>query len=153
VATIFKWFDSRGSEQREMATVLEKVNRTKISHEILADILRINTAMQANGLDFVEARIFRIFEFLESRKRPGNVPMLAMAIDLRLTALAKLENDTALRTWLQLHSTMDPISISTEILKAAAVEPLIENTTGDAVFNAENFRRRLLANITPKGRA
>ena len=45
------------------------------------------------------------------------------------------------------------VSISLDVLRVAAEEPLIENASGEAVFEADSFRRRLLAVTEPDGSA
>jgi hypothetical protein len=78
---------------------------------------------------------------------------LATAIDFRLTALARLQRDAALRGWSMPGQEPGAISISGDALKVAADEPLIENAEKQAAFDAESFRRRLLAVTEPDGRA
>jgi hypothetical protein len=137
-----------------MAGFLGRVNRTKVSPELLVEVLQMHAAMAPEDRGVFEARAFRIFELLKSKGlRTSKIASVATAIDFRLTALARLEHDAALRGWSIPRQEPGVASISIEALKAAAEEPLIENAEGKAVFDAESFRRRILANVEPDGRA
>jgi hypothetical protein len=82
----------------------------------------------------------------------NKIAALATAIDFRLTALARLEQEAALRGW-SISQGGGVSSISADALKAAAEEPLIENAKGKATFDAERFRQRVLTHAEPDGRA
>jgi hypothetical protein len=102
----------------------------------------------------LEARLFRVFELLKSKGlRDQKIASLATAVDFRLTALARLDHDGDLRGWSVPQKQPGMSSISVEALKVAADEPLIENAEGKAGFDSERFRRRILANAEPDGRA
>jgi hypothetical protein len=99
-----------------------------------------------------EVRTVRVFELLKSKGlRARKIESLATAIDLRLTALARLEHAAALRGWTLPRPETGAVSISTVVLEAAAKEPLMEDTDGQAAFDMERFRRRLLRNAEPEG--
>ena len=137
-----------------MGGYLNSVNRTKVKPELLVEVLRIHAAMAPEDRGVFEARAFRVFELLKSKGLRGSrIASLATAIDFRLTALARLEHDAALRGWSVPRPEPGVSSISIEAIEAAAEEPLIENAEGKAAFNAERFRRRILANVEPGGRA
>jgi len=74
-----------------------------------------------------------------------------MAINFRLTALARLERDAALRGWSMPRRESGARSISGDAVRAAAEEQLIENAEKQAVFDVESFRRRVLSIAEPKG--
>ncbi|HVB17335.1 MAG TPA: hypothetical protein VNF04_12430 [Stellaceae bacterium] len=135
-----------------MAGYLDSVNRTKVKTELLVEVLRMHAAMAPEDRGVFEARAFRIFELLKSKgMRADRIASLATAIDFRLTALARLERDAALRGWSIPRQEPGASSISVDVLKAAAEEPLIENIEGKATFDADRFRRRILANVEPDG--
>jgi hypothetical protein len=137
-----------------MDRYLDRVNRTKVKPDLLVEVLQMHAAMAPEDRGVLEARAFRIFELLKSKGlRSSRIASLATAIDFRLTALARLEHDTALRGWSVPLQEPGVSSISTEAIRAAAEEPLVENAEGKATFDAERFRRRVLASVKPDGRA
>src|SRR2546430_1528447 len=122
-----------------MGRYLDSVNRTKVKPELLVEVLEMHGAMAPEDRGVFEARAFRIFELLKSKGlRRGRIASLATAIDFRLTALARLEHDAALRGWSVPRQEPGVSSISIEAIKAAAEEPLIENTEGKAAFDVEH---------------
>jgi len=133
---------------------LASVNRTKVKPELLIEVLRMHAAMAPEDRGVFEARIVRVFELLKRRGLRGpKITSVATAIDFRLTALARLEHDAALRGWSVPRQQPGVSSISIEAMTAAAEEPLIEDAEGKAAFDAGRFRRRVLANAQPEGRA
>jgi hypothetical protein len=137
-----------------MAGYLDSVNRTKVMPELLCEVLQMHAAMPPEDRRVFEARAFRVFELLKSKGlRANRIASLATAIDFRLTALARLQQDAGLRGWSMPGQEPGAVSISTDVLKAVAEEPLIENAEGQAAFDAESFKRRILANAEPDGRA
>jgi hypothetical protein len=76
-----------------------------------------------------------------------------MAIDFRLQALARLRKDSVLRGWSIPGAEPGLRYIHADVLKAAAQEPIIEDEAKQAAFDAESFRRRVLANAEARGRA
>ena len=75
--------------------ILDKVNRTKVSAELLVEVAQMLAAMTAEDGPVFEARAFRIFELLKGF-RFNRIAALATAIDFRLTALTHGEHDAAL---------------------------------------------------------
>jgi hypothetical protein len=133
---------------------LDTVNRTKVTPELLLEVVQTHTAMAPEDRPVFEARAIRIFELLKRKGVRGRrMTALAEAIDFRLSALARLQRDAVLRGWSV--PTEDPgaISIAFDALKIAADEPLIENAEKRAAFDPDSFRRRLLAITEPDGRA
>jgi hypothetical protein len=138
----------------KVAGVLDKVNRTTVSAELLVEVLQMHAAMSPEERSVFEARAFQIFELLKSKGlRRNRIAAVATAIEFRLTTLARLEREAALRGWSIPGREPGVSSISGDALKAAAEEPLIENAEGKAAFEAESFRRRVLVNVEPDGRA
>jgi hypothetical protein len=137
-----------------MVEFLDKVNRTKVSADLLVEVLQIHAAMTPEDRPVYEARAFRLFELLKSKGiRTNRIASLATAIDFRLTALARLERDAALRGWSMPGQEPGAGLISGDAIKAAAEEPLIENAEKQAAFDAESFRRRVLSIAEPDGTA
>jgi hypothetical protein len=136
-----------------MAGYLDSVNRTKVSPEPLVEVAQMHAEMAPEDRPVFEARAFRMFELLKGKGfRPNRIAALATAIDFRLTALARLEHDAALRGW-SIRREDGVSSISVDALKAAAIEPLIKSADGKAAFDTESFRRRVLTAAAPEGRA
>jgi hypothetical protein len=137
-----------------MTEYLDIVNRTKVSPELLIEIVQMHTAMAAEERPIFARRAFRTFELLHNKGVRGRqAAALVTAIDIRLRALARLQQDVVLRAWLIPGRKPGSVSINRDALKVAADEPLIENEQHQAVFDAGSFRRRLLAIMEPAGRA
>jgi hypothetical protein len=137
-----------------MAGYLQQVNRMKIRPELLREVIEMHAEMAQEDRPVFEERVFRIIELLKEKGiRPSRVADIAIAIDFRLTALARLQRDSALREWSRPSGDLGAIAISINVIAAAAEEKLIENDEGQAVFNPESFRRRVLAKTEPDGHA
>lgn len=137
-----------------MTSTLDQVNRTKVTPDLRGEVLTELAAMGPDDRSVFEARAFRSFELLKAKGLPTRkIANLSVAINFRLAALARLEKAAALRGWSLQTQQPGATLISFEALKAAAEEPLIENPEGQAVFDAERFRHRVLAGAEPEGRA
>ena len=136
-----------------MPGFLENVNRTTVSAELLGEVLNMHAAMPAEDRAVFEARAVRLFELLDRKGFGKDRGALAVAIDFRLTALARLQKDEALRGWSMPGGEPGMDYIHADLVKAAAEEPVIEDAAGQAAFDAESFRRRVLANAKTRGRA
>jgi hypothetical protein len=82
-----------------MSAYLDRVNRTEVSGELLGEVVRMHADMTPEDRPVFEARMFRLFELLDKKGLAKKRSALATAIDFRLTALAKLHKDAALRAW------------------------------------------------------
>jgi hypothetical protein len=134
--------------------VLDTVNRTKVTAELLSEVMQMHAAMAPEDRPVYEARVVRIFELLKSKGvRANRIASVAMAIDFRLTALARLERDATLRGWSLPRPESGAVSVSINVVEAVATEPLLEDAEGQAVFDPESFRRRVLTNAQPDGQA
>jgi hypothetical protein len=132
---------------------LETSNRTKVSPELLFEVLQMHSEMSPEDRPVFEVRVIRIYELLKSKGlRSERIADLGMAIDFRLTALARLHQVDSLRGWSIPGEKPGVVSIAFELLQAAAEEPLIENAEKQAAFDPESFRRRLLTITEPDGR-
>lgn len=136
-----------------MSSFLANVNRTPVSAELLADVLAVHAAMPAEDRPVFEVRAVRLFELLDRKKLGKDKGALAVAINFRLTALARLQADDALRGWSMPGREPGLTYIDADLIKAAAEELVIEDAVGQATFDAESFRRRVLANAETRGRA
>lgn len=94
-----------------------------------------------------------LFELLNRKGFGADTGALAVAINFRLEALARLLADDRLRGWSMPGTKPGMDFIHADLIKAAADEPVIEDAAGQAAFDAENFRRRVLANAGTRGQA
>lgn len=137
-----------------MSGFLNEVNQTQVSVDLLREVVQMHAAMPAEDRPIFEARAFKIFELLNEKGVPTReIAPLATAIDFRLTALARLHRDAALKGWTMPGLEPGAVSISAELLRVAADEPLIENDEEQAAFDVESFRRRVLAGAEAVGRS
>jgi hypothetical protein len=133
---------------------LKSVNSTTVTAEMLAEVLEMHAAMPAGDRGVYEARMFKMFDLLDQKGLRKERRQLAMAVDFRLTALARLQSDNALRGgWSLPGSEAGMDYIHHDLLKAAAEEPVIENTRREAAFDLESFQRRVLALTEARGQA
>ena len=108
-----------------MTGYLDEVNRTKVSVNLLIEIVQMRAEMTPEDRSVFEACAFQIFELLKwKRFRTRKIVARATAIHFRLTALARLERAAALKGWsIPRAPGVSPISI--DALRAAAEEPLV----------------------------
>lgn len=132
---------------------LKKVNRTPVTSDLLADALELHASMVPEDRDVYEARMFKLFQYLDDKGLQKKRGELAMAIDFRLTALARLQSDQALRGWTLPGTEAGMDYIHADLLKAAADEPVIEDEQKQAAFDVESFRRRVLGIAETRGQA
>lgn len=78
---------------------------------------------------------------------------LVLAIDFRLTALARLLQAHQVRGWTLPANDEGTDFIHRDLLCAAAEEPVIEDSDGQAGFDPESFRARVLRLSEAKGEA
>jgi hypothetical protein len=137
-----------------MTEYLDVVNRRKVSPQLLIEIVQMHTAMAAADRPIFERRAFRMFELPHNKGVRGRkAAALVTAIDIRLRALARLQQDACCADGFIPGREPGSVSIARDALTVAAAEPLIENAQHQAVFDAGSFRRRLLAIMEPAGRA
>lgn len=136
-----------------MSKFMEKINRTAVAPELLGEVLEMHAAMPAADRGVFEARAIQLFQLLDQKAPGQDRAALAIAIDFRLTALARLQRDEPLRGWTLPGNELGMQVIHADLVKAAANEPLIENLAGEAAFDADSFRRRVLANAEARGNA
>src|SRR3954470_8514312 len=99
-----------------MAGYLQQVNRTKVQPELLLEVIEIHAEMAPEDRPVFEARAFRVFELLKEKGiRPNRVADMAIAIEFRLTALARLQRNAVLREWLLPSCEPGAIALSFDI--------------------------------------
>lgn len=139
------------------AQFLERANQAPISAELLIEVLDRHASMAPADRADHDARAFAILSLLDRKglaPDPRDRASLAMSIDFRLTALARLEvTNTVLKGWTMPAGAPGMSSLHHDALQAAAEEPLIEDGAGQVAFDPESFQRRLLAITAAKGQA
>jgi hypothetical protein len=136
-----------------MSDYLDRVNRIPISAELLGEVLDMLRALPAEERWSSASRAARLFELLERRGLSETADVVAVAVDLRVTALLRLQNHAALRGWAGPAGEPGVNLAHPDLLKAAAAEPLVEGADGDPGFDIDSLRLRLLAGAEVYGRA
>jgi hypothetical protein len=136
-----------------MSDYLDKVNRIPISADLLGEVMDMLRALPVEERWASGSRSSRLYEMLERRGLTDTADIVAVAIDLRVTALLRLQSLDALRGWTTPGGGLRASLVHPELLKAAAAEPLIEEAGGEASFDVASFRLRLLAGAEVYGRA
>jgi hypothetical protein len=145
--------DNRG-QVAPLADVLERVNRVRVTAELLGVALHAQTGMLPRGRSPEEAAMLRIFQLLMNEGyRSGQLRMITTTIEFRLTALANLIASDGFPAWSVPRNAAHPAVITYEMLQAGADEPLIEDVDGQAAFRPESFLRRVLTNTGSNGYA
>lgn len=137
-----------------MPSILTRVNRTKVPPELLLDVIKMHSEMPAEDRPVLEARMFQIFQLLSDKGFEGNRHAdLSIALQFRLEALARLIKADATRGWTMPSKEPGATSVDTDLLTAAAQEPLIEGKDGHAVFHPDSFQKRVLKIAETRGQA
>lgn len=136
---------------------LDRVNRVPVSVDLLVDALAMHAKMPVADRGDYRARACRTLDLLDRKglcRTADDLHILAMLIDLRLSAVARLEvMNRVLKGWSIPAGEFGVSSLHLDVIRAAAEEPLIEDGEGQACFNPDSFQQRLLAIATPAGRA
>ena len=136
-----------------MSNYLKGVNRTVVSADLLGEVLEMYAAMSAKDRPIFEARAAALLDLLDRKGLDNDWGDVAVAIDFRLTALARLQKVKTLRGWMMPGNKPGMDYFHAALVKAAAMEPLVEDATGRPVFDAESFRRRVVTNVATRARA
>jgi hypothetical protein len=136
-----------------MSTFLDEVNRTEVSAELLADVIELLASLPPDERWTTGARAARLFRLLDRKGLASQSDELAVAIDLRVAALVRLQQDETLRAWSAPSVRPGVTGVHRDLVKAAAAEPLVEDAAGEPCFEPKSFLRRLLAVAEARGRA
>ncbi|WP_156652628.1 hypothetical protein [Methylobacterium sp. Leaf86] len=121
---------------------------------LLAEAMERHSNMPPEDRGVFEAIAFELFRFLTEKgfegSRHGD---LAMAINFRLTALARLVQGDQVRGWTLPGDTEGLTYLHADVLKAAAKEPLVEDDKGQAAFDGPAFAQHVLSLAAARGRA
>jgi hypothetical protein len=132
-----------------MSDYLDRVNRIAISADLLGEVMDMLRSLPAEERWSSGSRSARLFQLLERRGLSETADVVAVAVDLRVTALLRLQNHAGLRGWASPGGEL----AHPDLLKAAAAEPLVEGADGDPGFDMDSLRLRLLAGAEVYGRA
>jgi hypothetical protein len=133
---------------------LKRVNRTPVSSTILGEAMERHSNMPVEDRGMFEAIAFEMFRYLTEKGFEGNrLSDLAVAINFRLTALARLVQGDQVRGWTLPGDTDGLTYLHADVLKAAAKEPLTEDDKGQAVFDGPAFAQHVLRVSAARGRA
>ena len=118
--------------------ILDDANRTPVSPQLLGEAMEMYAGVPG------ETRLRRLFDLLRDRGFTGaRYGDLAIAINFRLTALARLVPSYAANGW-TLPGRDGAIPLPADVLvEAAAEQTLVEDVDG-VVFDVDDFARRVL---------
>jgi hypothetical protein len=134
--------------------VLKKANRTRVTAKLLAEAMELHTNMPVEDRSVFEAHALRLFEFLKEKGyKSRRHADLAVAINFRLIALARLVQGDHMKGWTLPGLEEGATYLHADILKVAAKENLVEDSDGSLSFDVQNFALRLLQVAKAKGRA
>lgn len=146
--------NDNGGEGTTLGDMLDRINRVQVSAELLAAALHSQTGTLPQDRPPGEAAAMRIFQLLMTRGfRPGELGLVATAIEFRLTALANVISYDGLLASPVRRDLASPAIITLEMLQVAADETLIEDADGEPTFDEHTFRCRLLAAVKTDGSA
>jgi hypothetical protein len=136
-----------------MTDVSNRVNQTKLAAELLADAAEMHTGLPADDRRSFEGRAISLFKMLDRKGLGAQRADLAIAIDFRLSALARLLQDRQVRGWTLPGGEDGADFIHHDLIRAAAEEPVIEDANGQPAFDPESFRNRVLRLTGAQGEA
>lgn len=137
-----------------MTRYLEQVNRVSVAPDLLGEVMEMHANMPAEDRSSFEARAFRIFELLTGHGFRGKKRVdLSVAIDFRLTALARLTKARGGRGFTIPGREEGMDWVHPDLVRCAAEEPLIEDEAEQSAFDLDRFEQRLLGICEIKGEA
>ena len=136
-----------------MSNYLRKVNKTKVDPALLGEVMEMHANMPAEDRTSFEARTFRIIEMLNARGLQAERATMLLAIDFRLTALARLIDARGGRGFTRPGSEVGMDWVHADLVRCAAEEPIIEDEAKQPAFDPDRFEQRLLAICEPLGKA
>jgi hypothetical protein len=134
---------------------IEKVNQTKVTPDLLIEANLAVSDLESHDRSDFTARSIELLKIVDrmglSVEKSSDV---MTAISFRLEALARLEFEKhkEMGAWSMPGDVSGMVFAHADLFKVAACEPLV-NVEEKAVFNAENFFKRLLAISKAHGHA
>jgi hypothetical protein len=136
-----------------MSSFLTRVNKTAVTAELLGEVVAMRAAAAGRSQRVRDPRASDVRTAGREGARVGDGGKLAMGVDIRLQAFAVIVRDGKARGWITPGSEPGQVSISSDLLRTVAEEPLIEGPDGQATFDATSFQRRVLGITESRGHA
>lgn len=134
--------------------VLRQVNRTKIKPELIGEVMKMHANLPPEDRGIFELRVLAITQLLADKGFKGRRHAdMALAIEFRLTALARLLQEQEVRGWTRPGEERGQEYLNAVLIRAAATEPLIKSADDQLCFDPKSFRKCILRLAKPKGRA
>lgn len=128
-----------------MSDFLRTVNKTKVEPDLLGEVMQMHADMPAEDRSSIEARAFQMFNLLNERGYRGKKrAALSVAIDFRLTALARLIDARGGRGFTMPGREEGMDWVHANLVRCAAEEPVVEDEVRQPGFDADRFEQRLL---------
>lgn len=139
------------------AGVIERANAVRLTPALLKEVMRALDALPSCQRGDFTARGQAMLRLLDDELpeivAPRDHAAVLLALDLRMSALARLCERPEWRAWLGESSRLTPSShLHDAMIEAAATEPLIERD-GRAVFDPGRFFRTMLRRCEAEGQA
>lgn len=136
-----------------MSEFLDRINRTRVPPDLLAEVMARYAAMAPSERGALEARAFEVIQLLEAKGFRQNLKAdLLLAIQFRMEALAHCALDSAAEGWTLPGMETGQVLMHADLIKAAAETPLVEDHLKRVVFDYAGLKERTLL-VWPDGRA
>ncbi len=132
---------------------LARTNEVTISPELLGEVLLMHAGLPPEDRRDHTVRMIRLFELLDDKGLQDDRADISIAIDFRLTALARLLAAQEALGWTIPGSETGMELIHPSLVRGAAEEPLIGDANHQPAFDPESFRQRVLTVTDPSGSA
>jgi hypothetical protein len=127
---------------QRMSHSLKRLNATAVTSEMLEGALSALAALPEAQYDDPARRVFCLLHLLRGRRGLTNVPVTALAIELRLLALERLHRESALPGCDWMPDGGAP-KLTETVLRLAAEQPILRGGDGLAAFDARRFHAKL----------
>ena len=133
---------------------MQDINAQKLSASLLGKVMHLWASLPPDEWNDFDRKLERVVELVAREQGGEENPMLAMAAALRLMALDALVVDPEFRGWLITeHSPGGTTYIHGDLLRIAAVQPVLEGANGEPVFDRSSFRASLMGLAPARGHA
>lgn len=137
-----------------MSECLDRINRTKVPPELLAEVMARYAAMVPSERGSFEARALELIQLLDakgfSEERKAD---LLLAIQFRMEALAHCALDSAAQGWSMSGMESGQVLLHPDLVNAATEVPLVEDHLKRVVFDYASLKEQALLLVRPDGRA
>jgi len=135
--------------------LIKKAMKTPVDPDLLRLALSEFAKLDHRDRNDFEGRAFATFRLLEKNKtvKQQDRPWLPLAIEWRLSALAKLSERIEMKAFTIGPDKSGATWLSDDVLQVAAREPLIQKDRYTVEFSADSFLANLLRRAKPAGNA